>query len=696
KTIIALKMKSYNFQFLIFNFQWILLLFSAACHSPRVNDEGQLLSIIASDTLWQSTGNAKLDSLLQLATTAPQDTNLVKVFVQIADLYEFNDFEKAKEYYSKSRDLSNQLDWNWGIYRFYSGVAIVLTREGLMDSALVIARQGVEWARKAGNKEWIAALTINTGSICIEKGWNETALQYFMEALPFCEKDNNKRRLAVLYLMMGRVYRVLNIMEKASEYCEKAYTLSPENETMVLDLSNLFLDKQQYEKADGYFGEALRISIQKNNLYLAGVIYHQLSCNSLRLFDLEKAEKYIHKTFEINKEVGNTVYYHGSYVNLGVLEKLKGNFAQAEKNIKEALPMFIELDMTETQKICYMYLAELSTAQHNHRQNMQYNIKVDSVENVLAREKSLRAAEEMSAKYETEKKEHEIERQQQIISRQNLQRGLLAGGVAVSVIFVTLLWLMLRLRNRRNRALADINATKDKFFNIISHDLKNPATAQRDALKLLAENTPSWSTEQLSAYHNELLKSAEGQVELIYNLLGWSQVQTGRITCNPHTFALSKLLSDLSLIRGMAENKGITFVTQIPDGNATITADSNILTTVVRNLLTNAVKYTHAGGEVTLEASPNPSKGGGFSPPSGELEGASSFTFTVTDTGIGISREQLNSLFRIDNQHSRKGTAGEQGTGLGLIACRELLEKHGSALHIESEEGKGSKFWFTV
>jgi signal transduction histidine kinase len=127
----------------------------------------------------------------------------------------------------------------------------------------------------------------------------------------------------------------------------------------------------------------------------------------------------------------------------------------------------------------------------------------------------------------------------------------------------------------------------------------------------------------------------------------------------------------------------------MPDA-ALITGDADILTTVVRNLLTNAVKFTNAGGTVTLDVSPrdcrdvagNVSTGG--------------YIVSVSDTGVGMSREQIGKLFIIDSAHSRKGTSGEQGSGLGLIVCREMLAKHGTTLHVESEEGKGSRFWFEV
>ena len=305
--------------------------------------------------------------------------------------------------------------------------------------------------------------------------------------------------------------------------------------------------------------------------------------------------------------------------------------------------------------------------------------KFDSLSTALYQEDTQATLSEHEVRYETEKKQLEIERQQEVISRQNLQRGLLAGGIGLSVVILALLWFLLRLRNRRNRELAEMNLTKDKFFNIISHDLKSPAIAQRDALQMLINNIHKWNTDDMMDYCIELLKSAEGEVELLFNLLSWSQLQTGRMAYSPETFLLSDLLPGLSLIQKMAESKDITLNINIPE-NELITCDVKILNTVIRNLLVNAIKFTEPNGTVTLDISCRDV----------------ACHVSITDTGIGMTENQLRNIFRLDASHSQQGTAGEQGSGLGLIVCKDLLEEHGSKLLVESKEGEGSRFWFTI
>ena len=299
--------------------------------------------------------------------------------------------------------------------------------------------------------------------------------------------------------------------------------------------------------------------------------------------------------------------------------------------------------------------------------------------------------QEMEVKYNVQQKDLELERRQSVISRQKTRQYLLSGGLSGAILLLALLVYIVRLHRRRNRELAETNATKDKFFSIISHDLKTPAVAQRDALQLLLENSDKWDAASLTNYYKKLLKSANGQVDLLYTLLNWAQLQTGRMPYNPTLFDLTTALqSCIGIINSMAENKSVTFDVQTPE-TALVTGDYNMLTTVVRNLLVNAVKFTPKGGSVTLTISDAHADAHAGTPLQSHI-----YTVSVSDTGTGMTPDQIQNLFRLDRKQSRKGTSGEEGAGLGLIVCKDMLTTHGATLRIESEAGKGSKFWFDV
>jgi DNA-binding NarL/FixJ family response regulator/signal transduction histidine kinase len=664
---------------------FLALLCFLGCNSAQIADKQPIHNLALMDSIAETDDALYMDSLLLLATHTPPDTNLVWLYHQIGEKFEDSDFEKAKEYYLKMRNLCDQLNWNQGRYLFTIDYSHILIRGGAVDSAITVNLKALELAKNEHNELWIGRLSYSTGNAYLLKQWFEIALEYYLNALTIFEKNEETERLGSVYSQLCQLYTDINITEKAIEFGEKAIAINPDCPYSLASLSQAYSSVQQYEKANKYLEEALRLCVLQNNIYLIGIISYHLGCNFLNTYDFAKSEIYARKALDINLEIGNKIAYLGALTLLSKFEKLKGNFFQSEIHIKEALQIAIELDDLKGKNDCYMILAELAIAQKKYQENVRYWKDWELVNKEIASEITLRTAAEMETKYESAKKELEIGRQKNIIEKQELQQWMYVGGIAFCVIFIILLWYMLNLRIHRNRALEELNNTKDRFFSIISHDLKNPALAQRDAISILLNDEVSLDAKTLKNYYQTMLQSADSQINLLYNLLNWAKVQTGRIFYYPIEFDLAAQLrkNDFSLLRNMASHKEIAFIVKIPD-TALITGDVNLLDTVVRNLLENALKFTPKGGTVTLEV--------------GQANNTTPTTYriSITDTGIGMTGEQIQNLFRLDRQNSKYGTAGEVGTGLGLIVCKELLEKHGTTLHAESEPNKGSRFWFEI
>jgi len=228
--------------------------------------------------------------------------------------------------------------------------------------------------------------------------------------------------------------------------------------------------------------------------------------------------------------------------------------------------------------------------------------------------------------------------------------------------------------------LKESNATKDKFFSIIAHDLKSPFNSIFGFSELLLENYREYDEKEIEDSLNVIRKSSRQAYDLLENLLVWSRSQTGKIDFNPETFALSQGISDtLAIVQSTAGKKNIQIINNIQEP-CLVYADKNMLNTILRNLLANAIKYTPRNGNITIESQ----------------NYNSNIELSVKDNGIGIPQQNLTQLFRIDSKYSTPGTEKEHGTGLGLILCREFVEKHGGQIWAESEEGKGSVFHFTL
>ena len=194
----------------------MLLTLAAGCH-PDGNRFADMTpqTILAPDSLWTPTGDAKLDSLLQLAAVAPQDTNLARKYKQIADLYYYaSDQLKAKEYYLKLKALSEKINWSTGIFLYTPRYAELLSRQGMMDSSIVILKQALELAKKEMDETQIAKMSMNIGISYYQKQWYETALDYYFQVLPIYEGKNDKFSLAHLYSALGLTYSSMHMHEE--------------------------------------------------------------------------------------------------------------------------------------------------------------------------------------------------------------------------------------------------------------------------------------------------------------------------------------------------------------------------------------------------------------------------------------------------------------------------------------------------
>jgi PAS domain S-box-containing protein len=232
----------------------------------------------------------------------------------------------------------------------------------------------------------------------------------------------------------------------------------------------------------------------------------------------------------------------------------------------------------------------------------------------------------------------------------------------------------------KNEELQQLNATKDKFFSIIAHDLRSPFNSIVGFSELLLDQIRQETYDGIENYA-EIIKKSSGQaIKLLMNLMQWSRLQTGRMEILPEYFEMVYLINEVALfIDETSHHKGIIHNKILPE-SATVYADKNMISTVLRNLCSNAVKFSHPGGTVTITVK----------------EQQNELTISVNDTGVGIEKTRINKLFLLDKSISTVGTRNEKGTGLGLILCKEFVDLNEGKIWVESEVGKGSTFYFTI
>jgi PAS domain S-box-containing protein len=231
-----------------------------------------------------------------------------------------------------------------------------------------------------------------------------------------------------------------------------------------------------------------------------------------------------------------------------------------------------------------------------------------------------------------------------------------------------------------NQQLKELNATKDKFFSIIAHDLKSPFNSIIGFSNFLSEQIQAKDYEGIEQYADIIKKSSQRAMDLLTNLLEWSRSQTGKMEFNPEYVEIVSIINEvIELLNDSAHQKSITISRELPH-NLPAFADMAMVSTIMRNLISNAIKFTHTGGNICINA----------------FSGNKQVEISISDNGVGMSEETRIKLFRMEENISTTGTANEKGSGLGLILCKEFVEQHGGKIWVKSKLGNGSSFHFTL
>jgi len=230
--------------------------------------------------------------------------------------------------------------------------------------------------------------------------------------------------------------------------------------------------------------------------------------------------------------------------------------------------------------------------------------------------------------------------------------------------------------------LAASNATKDKLFSVIAHDLKNPFNVIMGYCELLITNIDKWNHDKKLKFLSLLQETSVNAYNLLEKLLQWSRSQSKNLSFDPSPRKVIEILQILvDEMNAMAQKKEIKIICDVSDPELTVNEDINMLTAILRNLITNAIKFSDKGSKITVNT---------------RKHSKTFVLFTVKNEGIGIKPEDVEKLFQFDKSKSTTGTEGEKGTGLGLVLCKDFIEYHNGKIWVESKPGSGTTFLFTI
>jgi signal transduction histidine kinase len=528
----------------------------------------------------------------------------------------------------------------------------------------------------------------------------ENATNNFYKALNLLDKTPDIRQQAKIYNNLGMIFDELEDFKKALEFYKESYeldSLAGNEAGFVYSFINLAISYQnlkEYGRAREYHERAFQLAQKYQDSLSMVNIDNNLGTLEYELGNYEKSLGYYQQALELYKSSNDLTGIAFAKNNIGLVHLDKKEYPLALKNFKEALQIATELNLYDFTGDIYsnltIYYEEVGDYKNAYLSYDKYNEVYDS----LLGEKQNKMIRKLEAQYKLEKKQSEIFELEQenlnqkrlINSTKNIQ-GYLFVIIFLVIVFMVVLFFLLKKEKTLGRQLQEktdelkkSNVTKDKFFSIIAHDLKNPFNALVGYTSLLRSDFDSFTREELNQIIIDLSDATESGFALLENLLYWTRSQTNKIKVFKTYFNLKKIVDDVVSLAGPSMVvKSQAIETEI-DPELQLFADKDMIATVLRNLVFNSIKFSYPKTVIQIEA---------------KITGTNVLV-SVIDQGIGIEADKQQKFFDCVENTSTEGTAGETGSGLGLVICREFIEKNNGIIWVESEPGKGAAFRFSI
>jgi signal transduction histidine kinase len=555
------------------------------------------------------------------------------------------------------------------------------------------------------------------------------AIEYFQKALKINEELGNNPGVTNCLNNIGIIYYYQANYPKALEYYNKALKINEEMgdksaiSNCLNNIANIHFNEGNYSLALKYYQETLNYFEEIDNKSSITSALNNIGIIHENQGDYLQALEYFQKSLGMRKKIGDKLGICNSYSNIGKVFLKTKNYTKALDYTLKSLKLANELDLLINQANIHGLLSEIYVSTKNYQEAYENQVLYKKLNDSIFNETNIKEITNLENKYKFEKELQAIKMEQQRkdatqieeVRRQKKARNSFIGGFLLMALLVLIAlrgFLQKRKSNRillaqknkieekntellfkneeikarteeiktTNNKLKELNATKDKFFSIIAHDLRSPFNSMLGFSNLLLENHRQLDENEMEEYIKVIDNSAKQAYKLLDNLLNWARVQTEGFVFNPKEQSLDKIFIEvIKLNTDNAEMKNIKLSYNLSK-DINIYADSDMIEIILRNLISNAIKFTHKNGEVKINAE----------------QDNDNVIISVSDTGIGMLQEKVQKIFDIGEKISTVGTENEKGTGLGLILCKEFVEKHGGKIWIESEIEKGSKFIISI
>lgn len=568
--------------------------------------------------------------------------------------------EKSVDYGLEAIKFAEKYNESEEVVKAHSFVGVAYRILGNYSESMDYYYKGLELAKKYGETEQEGYAYINIGNLHIYQGYYYNAIENLNKAKEIAENLDNKRMLGYVHLNIGRAQMLREENYDALENFNKALELRTD--------------------IDQVSGRAVCYK------YIAD-IYLELGDNRLAL------ENYRHSLEVVDKDMDKDLYAN-IHTMLAKAYLLIGNYdlavANAEKSMKIAKEIGAKLIIRDN----FNVLSDIDLKRGNFKSASKHLESIISYNDTLFNQQLSEKMFNLEYRFEKQRKQAEIDllNKDKQINKLELRRARTYNTALLIILgLITALFVLvsISLKNRReqNRLLEkqkeeldNINKTKDKMFLIIGHDLRGPIGNLKSLIEILLEDEEIIQNKGLLETFSIFMKSVQSVSDLLENLLLWAKSQRNEMNFSPENISINTVISrNLQLFRTIADHKGVKLAVSI-DSNYDVFADKNMLMTVVRNIISNAIKYTPGGGSINVKV----------------IKEDQYNKIIIKDTGVGFDQETANKILDTRNFYTTSGTNNETGSGLGLLLSKEFIEKNGGKIWAESEPGKGAAFYFTI
>ena len=633
-----------------------------------------------------------IDSLENKLKQNLPDTSRLIILNELSFQYCFANPNVAFNYIQKALDLSRKLRNQQAESEAYFNQGIAYSLKGKHDSAEISMKNALSGYQTIQDSLNQAKALNGLGNVFRFQSNLPVALDYFLQSLKIKEslytnKKIDQLEIAGSYIGIGSVYANLEEHSLAIEFFQKALDIfeTLQNQKGIAaaatNLSFSYRAIKEYEKALDILQKALIAEEKGGNKDGMAKVLNNLGNTHFALEKYDEATKYHEKALQIMDEANQDIEKAEPLFGLAQLAFERNENKKALELAQNAAILAEKGKMKRLLSNIHQLLAQIYESQNNFKQafsNYQTHI---SLRDSLLSDKNQKKIIQLETQYEYEKREKQLKLDQAQVEYQLQQRNqrnlYLVYGLILVAVFVGIFAIFYY---RYSRQLRQLNATKDKLFTIIAHDLKNPLSAFRSITQSLSSNLNLISKEEIQYFLEKLNNSSYQLYELLQNLLQWAISQSGQLDYQPKQLSLTGIGQDIvNQLKTNSELKNQELINLIPD-QIQAWGDIKMTKLVLRNLISNAIKFTPEQGKIELSA----------------IDKGNKVEVSVLDNGSGISQADQNKLFKIEEDNRLIGQSAEKGTGLGLILCKELVERQQGSIRVESTLNQGSRFTFSL